>query len=799
MSRAAGCLLALLLVFGERPAHGVAPPSPRRIDQHGDPLPDGAVARLGTQRWRGGLDTAEAGLHFSADGKLLAGHARGRVGLWEVATGRPLTWMAHVPHVHAARFTADGKALWTARRDPWSGVTSWLVESWQVGEGRLIEGGRLPYREVLAASPVFSSDGSKIIMRHAGTVAVASASGSGRAVVARWPWVQTEAAALSPDARVLAVLAWGGRLGLFAAGTGKLLHDVRDWGKEFTSLTFSPDGKTLAAWGPRDNCLWEVKTGKVRHRLAGLGGPAAFRGDGKVLACAARKAIHLVDPATGKVLSIFPAHGERSVAGLAFSPDGKRLALAGQTISLWDVRTGQRDRPLPGHGAAIVALAFSADGRRLATGGRDGLACVWDGRTGRLEHTLTGHDGAASGLAFSADGALLATGEGVRGQRRETSLRLWDLRKGRLSHSWKAHQGAILQLLFSPDGRLLASAPSTGGARLWEVKTGYEEGEVHGPVLRPVAFETGRRGLHLVSGDGQWAHWPATTRLTKLSRQVQGEALMAATLAGRVRVAAFPGEVCFHDGVSGKVLRRVPLSRLERDGVAALSLDGFTLALAGSEEGIIELWDVDGPTPLGSLRGHTTRISALALAPGGGRLASAAEDGTALLWDLDRLRLEFAGRQLFGRVPQGLSPERIAARLEQLVRVESEVGQHIARLDDDDYGVREKAQQALAQMADDAGPALRDALRRRPSLEAQRRIRRLLLRVRSEREYRPPELARVRVAVRQLGFVSVPGARRLLEEMARGDRRSTLTEEARKALARLGQRGEDRTRRASKP
>ena len=105
--------------------------------------------------------------------------------------------------------------------------------------------------------------------------------------------------------------------------------------------------------------------------------------------------------------------GKGYIRGMAFSPDGIRLAVA-SSIGVWiyDVRAGN-EKELDLLTADLwnpTSVAYSPDGTTLAGGSSDDTVRLWDARTGEYMTALTGHRSSVLAVEFSPDGTTLATG-----------------------------------------------------------------------------------------------------------------------------------------------------------------------------------------------------------------------------------------------------------------------------------------------------------------------------------------------------------------------------------------------------
>lgn len=183
---------------------------------------------------------------------------------------------------------------------------------------------------------------------------------------------------------------------------------------------------------------------------------------------------------------------EEAVTALAFSPDGKLLAAgcADGKLRLFDGRTGELLKVWDDDSARAAWIVFSPDGKTLVSQSQDRTVKVWDVQTAKVLRTLQGNKGWFLAAAFSPDGKLFATGGIVRENDKVTGgeVIVWDAQTGELKHTLPGQTMPVSTLSFSPDGKTLAVAGGSGG---YDLKVGAKTtGEIKLFPLEPL---TGKR------------------------------------------------------------------------------------------------------------------------------------------------------------------------------------------------------------------------------------------------------------------------------------------------------------------
>ncbi len=796
-----------------------------RVDGRGDPLPEGALVRFGSTRFRspGGIYSGD----LSPDGKLLAVHGvDGALRLLDTATGRVRLTLRrpHLPDgfcdgMRVLAFSPDGKSLLVCGTNPTDRLglgprDTGAVHLLDVATGketRRLEGAGGETRHL-----AYSPDGKQVAVSQGGGVTFydAATGKEQRRVPPAGKWVAWWLA-YAPDGRRIALPgATETMIRLCDTATGKETRSFSN-GTGVLTVAFAPDGKTLAAAG-KDNVvrLWDVATGKqagaFREGLPDPGGDRltalAFSPDGQALAAASDTGIVLWAAAGGKVLGRLRCP-TWMVTGLAFRRDGKVLFSWGfdGAVRRWDVAAGREIRG-PETDLDQSALARSPDGKLVATGGVDGTVTLWEAASGRRLRELVGHRGRVVSLAFAPDGRRLATAGW------EPAVRLWDVAAGRQERAITC-AGASRQmeaLAFSPDGRRLAVGDyGANMVRLLDPATGEELRQF--AQGRPAALAFAPDGKTLAAGgwDGAVVLWDvAAGGKVRTVRPGNGPGLngngitdaVAFSPDGRLLATGHHHTaVCLWEAATGKLVREIDTGT----GVTwclAFSPDGAYLATGGTD-GTANLWEVATGRRALQLRGHQFWVLRLAFGPDGRTLATSAFDGTSLLWSLrpkldrpdgvgplwEALRGEDAARAYRAAWALAERPERSVAFLKEHLRTNppaadrERLRQLLADLDSAEYPKREAASRELAKFGAAVEADLRAALGKAPSAEARRRLKALVDAL--PRELSPEALRRLR-AVRVLEQVGSRDAVELLRALSKSEDEA-LRRQAGAALARL--------------
>jgi serine/threonine protein kinase len=207
----------------------------------------------------------------------------------------------------------------------------------------------------------------------------------------------------------------------------------------------------------------------------------AFSPDGQRLASPGdNHSVSVWDITNGRETLGLKGHTDR-VTSVAFSADGKLLASASddKTVWVWDAATGQPIFILKAHSDAVTSVAFSPNGQRLASVSLDRTVKVWDIATGTLMFTLRGHTDSVWNVAFSLDGKRIATASSDR------TVRVWDAASGQQTLILAGHTDSVVRVAFSPDGRWLTTASGNGTVKVWDTGTAKETLTIKNPLAFP--------------------------------------------------------------------------------------------------------------------------------------------------------------------------------------------------------------------------------------------------------------------------------------------------------------------------
>jgi WD40 repeat protein len=819
-------LAVVLILLGIACTHATAQQKPVRRDVHGLALPDGAIARLGSSR------LSHAGrihmLIFSSDGGWLASAGADKViRIWDADNGKALWNLeGHQDAVRCVAFVSEFRD--SSPKMLISGSVDKTIRFWDLKTGKELKHcinhpGPVTTLAVSPDGKFLASGGSdsqiflwqiedgKEVRRwqaHRGGVNALAFLPNGKSLVSGGA-AQPSPPGKADDAKDSYCAA------IWDIETGKARHTISGHTTVW-AIALSANGKQLATTGTDDTngrpiLLWDTKTGKAIRTVGTRGTNARFlamTGDGKILAGPDFHRIAVWDADSAAPQRSFHSEDKAQVEALAYSPDGKTLASSRDDgrILLWDV--AQRTQKLgdQGHTKPITSIVVSPDGKTMATTSEDGSAYLWDNVTSRPIRLFRGEKGVGIitwCATFSPDCRTIALSH--RG-----AITWWNVKTGTFEQQPLGSNvpDDIGFVAYSTDGKWLAiDGLVQNHVSLQEATTGkpiriFPRGtKKFGDRNSSVAISSDSRLLASAASDGLHV-WEIDSG--KVIFQVrQNFATSVAFSPGGFLLASAGEGVRVHEVFDGAELTTFK-ARLHRFGYRAIAFSPGGLLLAVAEVEGVKLWDVVNRRELRVFKGHRGEVMSVAFMPDGKALVSAAEDGNALIWDLeemlpaqkardaksdwddlmhkDRLRAYAAYCRLRASSKDAVqtlkkhmlpTPAVPAQRVEDLIK----------KLDSGNFQVRDQALQELQKLGLAAEKAILQARENKPALETKRRLDLLIAELNTGGEWR-----RAWTALKLLEEFRTPEARELLESLSKGNPDSRLTRQASEALQRIGKK-----------
>jgi WD40 repeat protein/energy-coupling factor transporter ATP-binding protein EcfA2 len=422
--------------------------------------------------------------------------------------------------------------------------------------------------------------------------------------------------------------------------------------KFMSGICFVPKTHIIAASGPVNTVnLWRIEGQKLKpiKTITGHNFPVwsiSCSSDGKIVTADLGGFLALWHSDGTTIKGPFPI-SEQSIYGVNFSPDGKKIAIAGgdTTVKLWSLDE-EKIETLGKHENQATSVSFSRNSKMIASTSMDNTVKLWS-IEGKELKTLQGHSDRVYSASFSPDGnTLVSAGD-------DNTVKLWSI--GDLQPKvFEGHdkKSSLYSVSFNPTNSQIIASAGDGNTIIFSDLNGHQVSK-----LKPInQFKPGTSWNRIwslsFSPDGQMlasANYDRTIRLWSLNGQQKGILkghndevidvsfspkdlflLASASYDGKVKLWRMDSQKNF------KIFKTFN-GRAGKARSVSFSPDGQKIASA-YDDGTIKLWQVDGAEeqqPRTSIKAHKSYITDVLFSPDGQKIASASRDKTIKLWYLD--------------------------------------------------------------------------------------------------------------------------------------------------------------------